>query len=757
VIKNNGNGEYRVLGTRPVRHDGADKVTGKAVYTADVQLPGMLRGFILRSPIAHGLIKSIDTSAAKATPGVHAVITSADMPDVGDKIADLGEGAVNLKYLSGNVLAQDKVLYKGHAVAAVAAVDIHVAEEAANKIIVEYEELPSVTWVLDAMQDDAPLLHDDLHTDSMGAKSENPSNICTHMHFEKGNIEDGFAQCDVVVEREFKTASVHQGYIEPHASVGDWNEDGRLRIWTATQGSFSARQQTAEILQIPIGDVVVTPCEIGGGFGGKIAVYLEPLVGMLSKVSGRPVKISMTRADVFEATGPTPGSYMKVKIGATNDGKLIAGEAWLAYDAGGYPGGMIGPGCMCVFSCYDIEHAVVDGYDVCLNKPNTQAYRAPGATQVAFATEQLVDEIAKQIGMCPLEIRQLNAAKEGTVRVDGPKYPPVGLVECLEALEESDHWKSSLDGPLRGRGIAAGFWFGCGLKSCATVTVNHDGTVNLLEGSTDIGGSRTSLAMQLAEVLGITSDDVNPMVGDTDSVGYTDVTGGSRVTFATGLAAYTAGRDLQTQMISRAAEEVWDCSPDEVTLENDGSFTHNGESKTFKELASQLFKHGEPLVARAAVSPENPTNGFGVHVADVEVDPETGKVTVLRYTTIQDAGKAVHPSYVEGQLQGGTVQGIGWALNEEYFYHDNDTVANASFLDYRMPTMLDLPMIDTIIVEAANPDHPYGVRGVGETPIVPPPAALANAIYNATGTRMEQLPMSPPVLWKQLQSESAEA
>ena len=577
------------------------------------------------------------------------------------------------------------------------------------------------------------------------------------MHFEKGNIEDGFAQCDVVVEREFKTASVHQGYIEPHASVGDWNEDGRLRIWTATQGSFSARQQTAEILQIPIGDVVVTPCEIGGGFGGKIAVYLEPLVGMLSKASGRPVKISMTRADVFEATGPTPGSYMKVKIGATNDGKLIAGEAWLAYDAGGYPGGMIGPGCMCVFSCYDIEHAVVDGYDVCLNKPNTQAYRAPGATQVAFATEQLVDEIAKQIGMCPLEIRQLNAAKEGTVRVDGPKYPPVGLVECLEALEESDHWKSSLDGPLRGRGIAAGFWFGCGLKSCATVTVNHDGTVNLLEGSTDIGGSRTSLAMQLAEVLGITSDDVNPMVGDTDSVGYTDVTGGSRVTFATGLAAYTAGRDLQTQMISRAAEEVWDCSPDEVTLENDGSFTHNGESKTFKELASQLFKHGEPLVARAAVSPENPTNGFGVHVADVEVDPETGKVTVLRYTTIQDAGKAVHPSYVEGQLQGGTVQGIGWALNEEYFYHDNDTVANASFLDYRMPTMLDLPMIDTIIVEAANPDHPYGVRGVGETPIVPPPAALANAIYNATGTRMEQLPMSPPVLWKQLQSESAEA
>ena len=747
-----GNGNYRVIGTRPRRHDGAEKVTGSAIYGNDVQLPGLLTGFILRSPHAHARIISIDTSEAEAMEGVFAVLSGKDFPTVADKIADLGEGSVNLSYLSDNVMAKTKVLYKGHAVAAVAAVNIHIAEQATAKIKVEYEVLPSVTWVLDAMQDDAPLLHENLCTDHMGEKDEKPSNTAVHMHFEKGNVEEGFAAADVIVEREFKTATVHQGYIEPHASVADWTTSGRLKIWTSTQGAFTARQQTAEILQIPISDVVVTPCEIGGGFGGKIAVYVEPVVALLSKKSGRPVKISMTRTGVFEGTGPTPGSFMRVKIGATSDGKLVAGEAWLAYDAGAYPGGMIGPGCMCVFSCYDIEHAVVDGYDVCMNKPHTQAYRAPGATQVAFATEQVLDEIAEQLGICKLEIRQLNAAKEGMRRVDGPVFPRIGLVECLDAVAQSDHWNSPLEGENRGRGIGVGFWFGCGLKSSVSASVNHDGTVNLTEGSPDIGGTRTSIAMQLAEVLGIDTFDVIPQVADTDSVGYTDVTGGSRVTFATGLAAYEAGLDLQKQMVIRAAD-LWECPVDEITVE-EGEFKGAGNSASFKELAQQLFKDGEPLVARASVAPDCATNGFAVHIVDLEVDPETGKVTILRYTAVQDAGKAIHPSYVEGQMQGGAVQGIGWALNEEYYFNDDDTMDNASFLDYRMPTMLDVPMIDTIIVEAANPDHPYGVRGVGEPPIIPPPAAIANAMSEAISKRFYDLPMSPPKVWKTLSETS---
>jgi CO/xanthine dehydrogenase Mo-binding subunit len=741
--------KYKVIGTRPVRHDGADKVTGRAIYGSDLQMSGMVYGKILRSPLAHARIKSIDTSTAEKLSGVVAVATAADFPDLKDKMANLGEGSVNLAHLGANVLAHHKVLYKGHAVAAVAATNQHVAEEAAKLIKVEYEPLPSVLWVLDAMAEGAPLIHDDVHTNSMGKKSAKPSNVSAHIHFETGKVDEAFAKADVVVEREFKTASVHQGYIEPHVSTALWNEDGHLTIWTSTQGSFTARQQTAELLQIPVSQVTVVPCEIGGGFGGKIAVYLEPVAAMLSRKCGRPVKMVMNRDEVFEGTGPTPGSFMRVKLGATKDGKLVAGEAWLAYDAGAFPGGMIGPGCMCVFSCYELPNARVDGYDVLANKPKTQAYRAPGATQAAFACESVIDELAQKLKIDPIEFRLKNAVKQGSRRVDGPTYPRIGFIETLEAARASEHWKTPLTGKNRGRGIASGFWFNIGLKSSASAHVNADGTVSLVEGSTDIGGTRTSVAMQLAETLGISAEEVKPRVADTDGVGYTDVTGGSRTTFATGLAAHEVGLDIQRQMAERAAV-LWNCDAASVECV-DGRYKNNGKSLTFRELAGKLGETGGPVIGRAAVDPEGPSNGFGTHLVDVEVDPDTAKVTILRYTAIQDVGKAIHPSYVEGQMQGGAVQGIGWALNEEYIFDGQGRMQNASYLDYRMPTALDVPMIDTIIVEVFNPAHPYGVRGVGETPIVAPPAAIANAIAQATGVRMTELPMSPPRLWAAMQ------
>lgn len=743
--------KYKVIGTRPIRHDGADKVTGKALYTSDVHLPNMAFGAFVRSPHAHAQILSIDTSEVDAMPGVLATMTSADLPDPWDKVENLGEGCINYAHLSGNVLARGKALYKGHAVAAVCATNAHLAEEAAAKIKVEYEPLPAVTWILDAMKDDAPLLHDKLVTQSLGEASTKPSNISQHIHFEQGDMEAGWAAADLVIEREFKTSSIHQGYIEPHVSIAMWNEDGRLKIWTGTQGSFVVRQQLAELLKIPVSQILVIPCEIGGGFGGKIAVYEQPVAAVLSRKCGRPVKIAMRRDEVFEATGPTPGSFMRVKLGATNEGKLTAAEAWLAYDAGAFPGGVIGPGCMCVFACYDIPNAVVDGYDVVANKPKVQAYRAPGSTHAAFATETVIDELACQLNIDPLEFRLRNAAVEGTRRVDGPVFPRIGLVETLEAIRDSEHWNSPLEGPHVGRGVACGFWFNAGLQSSVTAAVNPDGTVTLVEGSTDIGGTRTSIAMQLAETLGITAEDVLPQVADTDSVGYTDVTGGSRVTFATGLAAYHAGLDIQKQMTNRAAE-LWKCDVAEIQVE-EGVYQRNGESLSFKELAVKLRNAGEPIVGRASVAPQVSTNAFGAHLVDVEIDPETGKVTILRYTAVQDAGTAIHPSYVEGQMQGGAVQGIGWALNEEYFYDDQGHMRNASFLDYRIPTAYDLPMIDTIIVEVPNPDHPYGVRGVGEVSIVPPPAALANAIYRATGCRFGELPMSPPKVWQAIMAK----
>jgi CO/xanthine dehydrogenase Mo-binding subunit len=746
-----GKQQYKVLGTRPIRHDGVDKVTGRAIYPGDFKLPGMVYGKVVRSPHAHAKVVSIDASEALKMPGVLAVATYEDFPDLENKIAELGEGAVNLAHLGANVLARGKVLYRGHAVAAIAATTQHLADEAAQKIKVTYEPLPAVTWVLDAMKDDAPILHDDLRTDAMGQKGDKPTNVAAHIHFEQGDVTKGFAEADVVVERTFRTASVHQGYIEPHAAVAQWNEDGQLRIWTSTQGSFTCRAQTAELFHLPVSRVKVTPCEIGGGFGGKIPVYLEPVAAALSRKCGRPVRLAMQRDEVFQATGPTPGSFMRVKIGATKQGRITAAEAWLAYDAGAYPGGMIGPGCMCVFSCYAIPNAVVDGYDVCDNKPKTQPYRAPGATQAAFACEQVIDELAQKLNLDPIEFRLKNAAKEGTRRVDGPVYPRVGLVECLEAAKNSEHYKTPLTGKNRGRGVAAGFWFNIGLKSSVSANVHEDGTVTLIEGSTDIGGTRTSIAMQLAETIGIPAEDIKPQVVDTDSVGYTDVTGGSRTTFATGMAAYKLGLDLQDEMCKRAAI-YWEVSPESVTVQ-DGVYRSNGKSLTFKELAKVLPKTGDPVVGRASVSPEGSTNGFGVHIVDLEVDPETGKTTILRYTAVQDAGKAVHPSYVEGQMQGGVAQGIGWALNEEYWFDEQARMRNASFLDYRMPTCLDLPMIDTIIVEVPNPHHPYGVRGVGETPIVPPPATVANAIQRATGVRMTELPMSPPKLWKALSEQ----
>ncbi len=744
---------YQVIGTRPIRHDGTDKVTGRAIYGADIQLSGLLHGRVLRSPHAHAKILSIDTSEAEKMPGVEAIATSKDLHDPGDTTLELGEGAVNLRHLSCNIFAREKVLYKGHAIAAVAATNPHIALEALAKIKVAYEPLPHVTDVQKAMEDGAPLLHEKMTTQSLAKQDSNgkPSNIAKHLQFHLGDPDKAFQEAAVVIERRFRTASVHQGYIEPHNATANFNPDGHVTVWCSTQGAFTVRNQVAALLDIPISKVKVIPLEIGGGFGGKIRVYLEPVAAVLSKKSGRPVKVLMDRAEVFEGTGPTPGSYIRVKMGADKDGRLVAGEAYLAYEAGGFPGSPIGPGCMCIFACYDIPNVHIDGYDVVVNKPMTAAYRAPGATNAAFASETVVDEICEKLNIDPLDFRIKNGAKEGTRRADGPVYPRIGMIETVEAAKEHDHYKTPLEGSNRGRGVASGFWFNIGLKSSCTASVNADGTVSLVGGSTDIGGTRTSIAMQLAETLGIFAEDVHPVVGDTDMVGYNDVTGGSRVTFASGYAAYEAGEDIKRQMIDRCAQ-IWETKPEDVSYENGSIQCKSDPSKkfTFKELAGKLHATGGTIVGRASVDPQQAGGAFATHIVDVEVDRDTGKVDILRYTATQDAGTAIHPSYVEGQIQGGAVQGIGWGLNEEYMYNNKGEMINASYLDYRMPTSLDLPMIDTVIVEVPNPGHPYGVRGVGEVPIVPPPAALANAIYRATGVRMEELPMSPPRLLKKI-------
>ena len=750
--------KYKVIGTRPVRHDGVDKVTGRAKYGADQRLAGMLEGAILRSPHAHARIRRIDTTQAQAMPGVRAIVTAADFPEQGDRIVELGEGMANMQHLSANVMARDKVLYKGHAVAAVAADNVHIAQAAAQRIHVEYEVLPAVTDVRAAMREDSLILNEEIRTQAFGSAPASPdakpTNIAKHFVFELGDLAQGFGSAEVVIEREFDTSTVHQGYIEPHNATVSWNADDRVTVWMSTQGSFTARQQTAELLQIPVSHVKVVPMEIGGGFGGKISVYLPPVAALLSKKTGRPVRLVMSRADVFQGTGPTPGSHMRVKLGVKRDGTIVAGDAWIAFEAGAYTGSPIGPACMCVFSCYNVPNARVEGFDVCVNKPRTSAYRAPGSTHVAFAIETIVDEICSQIGMDPLTFRLKNAAREGIRRVDGPVYGRVGLEETLAAIQASEHYRTPLPGKYQGRGVASGFWFNVGLKSSVSATVNFDGTVTLVEGSTDIGGTRTSIAMQLAETLGIAVEDVTPTVVDTDSVGYTDVTGGSRVTFATGIAAVEAAKDIQRQLVQRAAL-LWNVDPSAVRYEAGSVWGPQQQCLRFKELAAELPTTGGPIIGRGTSSEATQGGAFATHCVDVEVDPDLAKVTILRYTAAQDVGTAIHPSYVEGQLQGGVVQGIGWALNEEYSYDDQGAMRNPTFLDYRMPTCYDVPMIDTILVEVPDPQHPYGVRGVGEVPICPPPAAIANAIYQAVGVRMRHLPMSPPRLWAELSKNSS--
>ena len=752
---------YDVVGTRPVRHDGPDKVTGRARYSADIHLPAMLHGKLLRSPHAHARIRSIDCRRALDLPGVKAVVTAADMPEVSAEFTDQAEGAmVNYGFYSRNVIAREKALYKGHVVAAVAATDPGTAEQALDLIDVDYEVLPHVLSVEDAMRDDAPVLHErllTLHSAALraGAWGDDAegTNVSNRFEFKLGDVEDGFKEADVVVESEFETEAVHQGYIEPHAATAHWSTDGYVTVWCSSQGHFSVRDHTSNILGLPVSRVKVIPMEIGGGFGGKGqgGVYLEPLAAKLSQISGQPVKIVMSRTEVFVGTGPTSGTRISVRIGATRDGRITAAEARLTYEAGAFPGSPVGSGCRTMFAPYDIPNALVEGVDVLVNKQKSAAYRAPGSPAAAFAAEQVIDELARCLDMDPIELRLLNTSKEGTRQIAGPRFQRIGNQEILEAAREHPHLNSPVGDGLRGRGVAGGAWFNGSGPATAVASVNPDGTVSLIEGSPDIGGSRAAMAMHVAEVLGISVDDVNPAIADTDSIGYSSGAGGSGVTFKMGRACYEAAEDAKLQLIERAAR-IWDVNPDEVEYE-DATLRHRHDSElsmSFRDLAAQLNGTGGPIVGSATVNPGGVGNAFGLHVVDVEVDAETGKVDILRYTALQDAGKAIHPSYVEGQIQGGAVQGIGWALNEEYYFGDDGTMQNSTFLDYRMPTSLDLPMIDTVIVEVANPGHPYGVRGVGEVSIVPPMAAIANAIHDATGVRMTKLPMSPGAVVKAL-------
>jgi xanthine dehydrogenase molybdenum-binding subunit len=729
---------FTVVGSRPARVDAVEKVIGRARYATDVQLSGMLVGRVLRSPHAHARILSIDTGEAEALPGVYAVVTAADLPQLEGDAASREQG------FRDRELATGKVLYIGHPIAAVAARTSTIAQQALDLIKVEYEVLTPVVDVLAAMREDAPILHADLRTRSLAGTGEMPTNVAAHFEQIKGDPAQGFAEADVIVEREFRNPMVHQGYLEPHTSTAVWSERGDLTLYVSTQGTFSVRDHVVRLLRLPMSQVKVVPMEVGGAFGGKNSSYVDGVAALLARKARRPVKVSMSRPETFMATGPNSGSVLRVKMGATREGRITAAEATLIYEAGAYPGSPVGSGSHVMFAPYEIPHGKLEGYDVVVNKPVVSSYRAPGATQACFVAEQVINELADQLGIDPIDFRLRNSVREGSETLDGTVHRHIGAIEVLEAAKTSPHYTAPLEGPNRGRGVGHAFWGNWGACSSVTIAVNSDGTVSMVMGSVDVTGTRTSIAMQAAEILGLPLDQVKCTMGDTDSIGYSDTSGGSRTTVATGHAAVKAAHDVIDKMRERAAQ-IWEAGVETVVYEAGTFRVPDDPDKTlsFKELAGLLPRTGNIVIGVGNVDVADWGTCFGTHIADVEVDPETGKVTLLRYTVVQDVGKAIHPVQVEGQLQGGATQGIGWALYEGYDFDATGRMLNPTLLDYKIPTALDVPDIETILVEVPYPHHPFGARGVGENPIMPPPAAIAEAIYQAVGARVCDLPMTP--------------
>jgi CO/xanthine dehydrogenase Mo-binding subunit len=746
---------YKWVGTNTPRPDGVDKVTGRARYGDDMIVPGMLHGKILRSPHAHAKILSLDTSEAEALKGVKAVMTSASIPDHPAAKPPFPPIINDFHDLTRNVMAREKVFYDGHAVAAVAATTEAIARRAVKLIKVDYEVLPHVLDPFAAAQPGATLLHEDQITYGVEPVPIEPSNVFRVISGECGDLDKGFAEADVVVEREFTSEPVHQGYIEPLACVATSSEDGSVDLWTSTQGHFVARTLLSKLLKIEMSKIRVTASEIGGGFGGKTTIYHEPVAVILSQMTGRPVRMVMTRSEVFRATGPTVGSYCRIKMGAKNDGTFTAASADIWYQAGAFKGAPIGRAVDTFFSPYAIKNARAAGYDVCVNRPKSAAYRAPGAPMAAFAAEGVINEIAVMLKIDPIDIRLKNAVNEGDQTVMGTKHGRIGLIEVLEQAKNHPHY-AALIGPNQGRGFAVGYWLHGGGLSSASANLLDDGTLGVAVGNPDIGGSRSSMRAMAAEELGIDVELVNPIIADTGSLGYSHLTAGSRTTYATGMAVVNATREIIDKLRGLAARK-WEISVDEVRWDSGQAIPPDDRAGDIQplsvvELARMAPSMGGPIAGHSEINATGAGGAFCAQIVDVEIDRETGLVSPIRHTILLDAGRAISPDYVEGQMQGGAVQGIGWALNEEYIYGDDGRLLNTGFLDYRMPVASDVPMIDTVIVEVPNPNHPYGVRGVGEPPLVSAPAAVANAVENAVGRTMSSLPMSPPKVLKAIES-----
>lgn len=746
---------FSTVGKPIARVEGAHKVSGESIYAADIQLPGMLYCKLLHSPHAHARIKRIDAAKALALDGVERVVTAADLPRPEPRRLS------NRGYV---LLADEEVVFQGQPVAAVLARDLASAEESLDLIEVEYEELPAALDPIEAMREDAPLARRPVseidRSEARGhatvsveeQESARPSNVASQVRFSRGDVEQGFAEAAAIVERTWRSATVHQGYIEPHATVADYDAaTGELTLWTATQGQFHVRDLVSAVLGIPETKVRVIGLELGGGFGGKIALN-QPLVAALARLVGRPVKLVFTRADDMLGATPSLQCIVELKTGMKKDGSLTAIKARIVYESGAFPGAPAAVGALLISGYYRFPNLEIESYEVLTNKVSVGAIRAPGAYNVTFAIESQMDMMARQLGLDPLAVRLRNCVRKGDKTPTEAPLPSIGLAECLEAVRESELWRSrgkqrEANGKRRGVGLAVGGWPGGLQPASAYVELNGDGTISVVVGANDITGTNTSFAQIAAEELGVPLEMVNVVTGDTRTAPFAGMSAGSKTLFTVGRAVKAAAEDARQQLFAIAAERL-EAKPEELECAG-GEIRVKGspdKSIPYRRLAGITTGFGAPyppVIGRGAISARQQAPGFTAQACEVEVDPETGQVTVLRWFTAQDAGFAVNPLSVEGQMQGGTVQGIGIALWEEMVFDDQGRLLNPGLLDYRMPTAADIPRIETKIVEVPSEDGPYGARGVGEPSIVPVAACVANAIEDALGVRLTEIPITP--------------
>jgi carbon-monoxide dehydrogenase large subunit len=726
---------YKVLEQNNPRVDAWEKVTGRATYAGDFYLTGMLLCKILSSTRSHARIVSIDISKAAALPGVRAVITGSDFPDI-----RFGSGALKDRY----IMARDEVYYIGEPVAAVAADDEITAQEAVGLIEVEYEDLESVVDPLSALRDGAPSVHPDLESFEGYGFTIEGGNICTLLDADRGNVEEAFQEADFVFEDTFRSQGINQGFLEPMACVATVEANGRLTVWASTQGPYQVRAQLAQVLDMTLSNIKIIPMELGGGFGAKLRLACEAFPCLLSMKTGSPVKLINTREEVFTLNGPRHPVTNYLKTGVNKDGAIVAREAYTIFDVGAYLGAGPNSGIGHGLGAYNIPNFRLRSYGAYTNKVYVGSYRASGVADMTFAVESHMDMIAHKIGMDPLEFRLKNAIREGDTAVNGSRVPRNGLEECLMAVKEQLGLPKEMP-EGHGVGIALCEWRSGTGPSTASINVNEDGTVSLLTGSVDISGSDTSLASIAAEALGIGFNQVIVASRDTDLAPFTGPSGGSRIVYSQGKAVELAAADARNKLLALASDRLG-VPPDALICGEGRVYVQDNPPQGFAlgQLASMSANSRTgPIIGNASLSTLPYAPVFSAQAAEVVVDKDTGQVKLTRYVQCQDVGVAINPMSVEGQLEGGAVQGIGRALTEDMqFDPETGAVRNPSFATYLMPLALDLPELETLMVRVPSEDGPFGARAVAEPPGFGPPAAIANAVYDAVGVRIRELPLS---------------